>query len=297
MAASSELKLTNDRLLSAEILLQGIGILISWNAMLAALDWYNNSFPNSNPEFWLPLLKFLPAIILQPLTIIYGHKVTFNIRIITSYIVNVIILGFTPIIVKFANETLGFIIICACTFISGSVNSVCQTSVFGLVGTLSNKYINYAMFGNGLSGLLTASLRLICLWIFQQNPKGYLHSTELYFAVSGVVLILCVIAQLHLMKHKLVIESLSKTYSKEGACVEIYPLNNYDALSLKEGSKEKEKEEKGEEGKEKEKEKEKEKINYIELMKNIWQYFFLIWINFVITFGVLSHVAFATESR
>ena len=275
--------ISGDRLLSGEILLQGIGALISWNAILTALDWYYDCFPNSNPGFWLPLLNFLPSLALQPLTIAYGHKFTFNIRIVTSYIVIASILALTPIIAVLTSESTGFVIICICTFISGAVNAIGQTSVFGLVGTLPNKYTNYVMFGNGLSGLSITCLRLICLGIFPQNSEGYLHSTELYFAISGGVLILCVFAQLHLMKHPLVQESLGKTHSKEGISLlpieELGSLDSDKMFKLHSGVKD------------------IEKVNYKELMKNIWQYFFLVWINFVITFGVLSHVALATEAR
>ena len=135
------------------------------------------------------------------------------------------------------------------------MNCISETSVFGIVGTLPNKYTNYVMFGIGISGLLISCLRLLCLGVFPQNSEGYLHSTELYFAVAGGVLILCVIAQLHLMKHPLVQENLGKTHSKEGAKLETTEefgsLNSEKMCNLHEGLNE------------------KEKVNYKELMKNI----------------------------
>ena len=58
-------------------------------------------------------------------------------------------------------------------------------------------------------------MRLICLGAFPQDSSGYLHSTEVYFVVSGGVLILCIVAQLHAMKNPLVIKCLENTQAKE----------------------------------------------------------------------------------
>lgn len=273
---------SNDRLLFAEMTLQGIGSLISWNAILTALDWYNNRFPDENPGFWFPLLNFIPSAIFQPLSIIYGHYFTFNIRIVTSYIVIATSLVMTPIIVELTSQTAGFIIICALIFVGGAVNSIGQTAVFGLSSTISEKYTNAVMFGNGLSGLSITILRLICLGIFKQNSSGYLKSTTVYFAISGGILVLCIFVQMHLMKNPLVKESVAKTHSKETNFTgessenELKSFRSSKSLITKT---------------------DKPKVDYKELFSKIWQYLFLVYLNYVITFGVLSHVALATEAR
>ena len=284
-----ERKVKGEKILSGEFIIQGIGVLISWNAIITALDWYNNCFPNNNPAFWLPLLNYLPALVFQPLTIVYGHKFRFNTRIIPSYIANGLILGLTPVIATFTSETTGFIIISICTFISGVANAVCETSLFGLVGILPYKYTNYVMFGVGICGFSITCIRLICLGIFPLNSSGYLYSTEVYFAISGGIMILCILAQIHIMKNKFIKECLKKTNTMEGT------------KEIEEKEKEKIKENEKEKIKGKIKEKcniqGEEKINYIELLKKIWQYCFLVWVTLLVTFGVLSHVFFATEIR
>ena len=42
---------TSDRILTREMMLQGVGLLISWNSILSTLDWYKNRFPHKNPGF------------------------------------------------------------------------------------------------------------------------------------------------------------------------------------------------------------------------------------------------------
>ncbi|OMJ89110.1 hypothetical protein SteCoe_8836 [Stentor coeruleus] len=271
----------NEKLLLSEITLQGIGVLISWNSILTALDWYNNRFPNLDPGFWIPFLNYLPSLIFQPLTIIYGHKFTFNIRINVANIIIAIILVMTPIIVELTTKTTGFICICILTVLMGSANAVGQTSLFGLTGALPKKYTNAAMLGNGLSGLSITIIRLICLSIFPSNSSGYLHSTEVYFIISGCTLIICCVVQLHLMKHPLIIECLSKTHSKEASKIaKITVEDELESFSDSTGYHHIH----------------KEKISYKNLFSKIWQYLFLVWLNFVITFGMLSHVALATDA-
>lgn len=269
------------KILISEVTLQGIGMLIGWNAMLSSLDWYNSKFPNNNPGFWLPFLNFLPTLIFQPLSILYGHLWTFNVRIITSYVIVGVILVCTPIIVELTSESLGFIIICVTTVVNGAVNAVSQSGLAGLMGPMPGQYMNALMLGNGLSGLCVSALRLLCLAIFTQNSEGYLHSTELYFAIAGFICVLCIITQLHLMKHPLIIESISKTHCKEAVGKLISPSNEMDSFRNSSGFNTHE----------------KKQVSYAELFKKIWQYLFLIWLNYVITFGVLSHVALATTAK
>lgn len=276
------MSVTGEKVLHGEILLQGIGALISWNAILSSLDWYNNRFFDYQPAFWLPLLNFLPGIIFQPLTIAYGHKFSFNMRIVVSYIIIACILIMTPIIVELAPGLSGFLIICLLTILMGSANAVGQTSIFGLAGTMPDKYTGAVMLGNGLSGLSIALIRLICLFTFPQNSTGYLLSTTVYFIISGGTLLVCSLAQIHLMKHPLVQECLSKTNSKEANALNAKILTEMDSFRESVGGFT---------------DKPKPKVDYKHLFSKIWQYLFLIWINYVITFGMLSHVALATEAK
>jgi hypothetical protein len=271
----------SDKLLLGEVLLQGIGALISWNAILASLDWYNSRFFNYQPAFWIPLLNFLPGIVFQPLTILYGNKFKFNTRIVIPYIIIACILIMTPIVVELAPGLTGFLIICILTLVMGSANAVGQTSTFGLAGTMPDKYTNMVMLGNGLSGLSIALIRLICLFSFPQNSSGYLLSTMVYFIISGGTLILCSVAQVHLMKNPLVIECLSKVGSKDVQKGDPLIDNELDSFRDTEGYHHKP----------------KPKIDYKLIFQKIWQYLFLIWLNYVITFGMLSHVALATDGE
>ena len=204
-----------ERILFSELVLQGIGMLMSWNAFLASLDWFYSSFPTESPGFWLGITSFVGAVVFQPLTTMFGHHFTYNLRIVTSYIILSVLLALTPAIVIFSTERTGFILICVITSIGGGINAISEASIYALAGTLPNKFTNAVVIGNGLSGCFITCLRLICLGAFPQDSSGYLQSTEVYFAISGGVLILCIIAQIHTMKNPLVIECIENTQTKE----------------------------------------------------------------------------------
>ena len=65
-------------------------------------------------------------------------------------------------------EIPGFVTVCVLIFIMGTFNAICQTSVFGLAGTLPSQYMNLVMVGNGLAGVLVSILRLVCIASFSE---------------------------------------------------------------------------------------------------------------------------------
>jgi hypothetical protein len=44
------------------MVMNGVGVLASWNAILTALDWFNVVFPGLNPSFIFPICNFLPYV-------------------------------------------------------------------------------------------------------------------------------------------------------------------------------------------------------------------------------------------
>ena len=321
-------------------------MLMTWNAFLASLDWFYSSFPSESPGFWLGLMSICSSVVLQPLTTLFGHHFTYNLRIVVPYILLSIILAITPAVVTFTNEKTGFILICVLIAIGGGLNAISEASIFTLAATLPDKFTNGVLIGNGLAGIFITCLRFICLGAFPQDSSGYLHSTELYFAISGGVLILCIIAQIHAMKNPLVIKYLENTQSVEAKAkvhiekgikisnnppndncvnddIELSPIpqikldnslnrvkDNLNSSSLPlngveinlDDSIDRVKDNLNSSlsplnGMEITRVLTFEDISYMQLLKSIWQYLFIVWVNFFITFGMLSQVALATDAR
>lgn len=188
------------------------------------------------------------------------------------------ILILPPLITNLVNETTGFLIVCVISIIIGIVESISQSNLIGLIATLPSKYSKYLMVGNGLSGVIISSSRLFCLGVFPLDNSGYFYSTLLYFAICAAILSICVGIQGHIMKHPLVFEGLRKTHAKESRKTAVSEGSTCEySLDLKV--------------------KTKKPADIAKLMNEIWHYMLLIWINYVITFGMLSHVSLATSSE
>mmetsp|Transcript_22555 Transcript_22555/g.22298 ORF Transcript_22555/g.22298 Transcript_22555/m.22298 type:complete len:336 (-) Transcript_22555:58-1065(-) len=193
----------------------------------------------------------------------------------------------SPLFSHFLGGSIGFPIMCIVILVMGMSNVVCQTTVFAMAGTLPDEYTNYVMIGNGIVGVFVDLLRLICLASFPQDRTGYFISTLVYFVIAAAVLVVCIFAQIHLIKNPLMIEALAKTGAKiEGA-------RNDEELRYVEDEQQAD---------------EKtskllstapiapiKKIDNKVLLSKIWQPLFLVWLCFVITFGMLSGVALATS--
>jgi len=264
--------------LKVEILLQGVGVLISWNAILTGLDWFNTKFPDYNTNAVLPFLNFTPYIIFQPLTILYGNKFGFNIRIVLPYVVMAAVLAMIPFFVILLSELGAFVVMGIGIFISGCVNAISQTSVFGLAGTMPGVYTNLVMVGNGLAGLGINVIRLICLGIFPDSSTGLLESTAVYFIISGTILIVCCFAQLRLMRHPLVKSCIAGTTSVEAE--KDNSVIKYEELSSVS---------------EERPSTDQTQPRFKDVVGSIWEYLFQVWLCYFITFGMLAHVAIATQ--
>ena len=189
------------------------------------------------------------------------------------------VLVFTPIVGELAERSIGFIIVCLLTLVMGTANIIAQTSAFGLASMLPEKYTGGIMLGYGLAGLCISCIRLVCLGVFPQNSSGYLRGALIYFFISGGMLIFCMFALLHLVKNPLVIEGVNKTKAKEKSQLSG---TGEQELSLTDDFKEKQVT--------------AHELSIFNLIKQIWQYLFLVTITYFITFGMISHVALATKA-
>lgn len=199
-------------------LMIGTGVLISWNAIATSFDWMNTVYPQSyKPSMVFTMINFVPNLIFMPLTIIYGPRIDFNLRIIIPFFAMGALLAATPFIVKFIPTVPSFVIMCIVAFVIGSFNSVAQTSVFGLAGCMPNRYTGAVMVGNGTAGVLICVVRCICLGSFWYAGNGLLLSSIVYFIVAGITLVACLISQWLLMRNEFVRERVAVTGSKLGA--------------------------------------------------------------------------------
>ena len=91
-------------------------------------------------------------------------------------------------------------------FSLGTNTAVLQGGVFGIAGVFPSKYTGAVMIGQGVSGLTCNFLRAVCLLILPPNEELKLrdmnsfYGTLIYFALSGVVMLIGSAAMLYLAR-------------------------------------------------------------------------------------------------
>ena len=121
-----------------------------------------------------------------------------------------------------------------------------QGGVFGIAGVFPPKYTGAVMVGQGVAGLTVNFLRAICLLILPPNSDlgrddmNSFYGTIIYFALSGVVLLVGCVAMLYLRNMPFALYYINRAkQAQEGAPKVVEhsrsedpPLLNYDTSSV-----------------------------------------------------------------
>ena len=172
-------------------ILQGVGVLASWNATLTALDFFRSRFEGYDVDFYLPIPFMLGNIIFATIIIFYSSIQNLNKRIISSIFLTCILMILLAVSAAVFPNTFGFYLCLGIAFMLGSVGSVFNSSSNGLVTMFPGKYVAKFFFGTGLSGLTMNFLGLAFNLIFGKDKKGIVISSMSYFSVAAFFLIVC----------------------------------------------------------------------------------------------------------
>lgn len=254
-------------------LLQGVSCMICWNSILSSLDWFNYHFKNYRPDFWFPISFFSLLMIIQPLILIYNNLFSHNIQIIPTYIISFIILLLIPLLTLLFPTNFAFFSICLLFSILGLFNTICQNGLASLAGLLSEHCINYLFMGFSTSGVLISVLRIIFIKAFPSTIEGYNLSTGVYFIIAASFQIASIVVQKQIMNSEVIKEQLDK-YDQA---------KNRNYIELRSGEENETKEGLIE--------------DYKKLFEKLWEYFFLDYFCFFITFLLLSQLSLSSSLR
>lgn len=203
-----------DSLLYIQLFALGVGSLVAWNTVCPTFDWINEKYPGKSASQTYTLLNFLPNLVFQPLTVCYGYLIPLNIRIIGAYSFNAIFLLSLPFLVHFLPISLSYSLLMALALLLGLCNSISQSSIYALAGTLPPTYISAVISGSGLVGVITNLTRMVSLWAFGDQKEELVRSTVVFYGLATAILVLGLISQWYIMRNRLVEECVRKTSSK-----------------------------------------------------------------------------------
>jgi len=207
-------------------LMQGIASQISWNAVLNGIDYFMIKYSKYDVYIIVPIVITLAQLTCCSLILKISQKFSLNLRIFFSLIILSLILIFLPLEASFfAGTAFGFYLLLGILFFMGFFNTVLAASLSGIVSLFPAKYASYNMIGTSCAGLLMNALRAFFLVSIRHRPYGDMLGITLYFGVSGLFVIGCMLIhpmfvrsdhyREHLVKPEEVLPSLAGDHEVE----------------------------------------------------------------------------------
>jgi len=200
--------------------MQGMGSLVSWNAVLNGVDYFMIKFPQFDVYYIFPIAVTTAQLLTCFVILKVSQNFSLNFRIVVSLIALMFILLFLPIQATiFAGSSFGFWTILGLLFLMGFFNTILTASLSGIVSLFPGTYASYNMIGTSLAGLSMNALRAVFIFSLKSKPHGDVIGILLYFGISALLVTVCLILhpifvrsdfyRAHLVRSEEVIPSLA----------------------------------------------------------------------------------------
>ncbi|KAI3711697.1 hypothetical protein L1987_70237 [Smallanthus sonchifolius] len=126
----------------------------------------------------------------------FSRLVTFKVRMNIGFTMFVVSLMVTPTIdwaCWHKESTSAFYAVVASVVICGLADGLIGGSLVGSAGKLPKEYMQAVFAGTASSGILVSLLRIITKASLPHDPQGLKKSAHLYFLVSTLILLVCII--------------------------------------------------------------------------------------------------------
>eukprot|EP00049_Salpingoeca_infusionum_P001416 m.48165 g.48165 ORF g.48165 m.48165 type:complete len:495 (-) comp11011_c0_seq2:240-1724(-) len=186
---------------------EGVGVLFPWNAFITVTQYFFSRLENSNfkgnfDNYFSFTFQFFNIVFLI-VGLMVQHKVNIHLRIIAPLILQFLI--FTGLTVTTQLENFDgpefFYLILGLVILSGSATAFIQGALFGLGGVLPPSCLQAVMGGQGVGGVIVASLNVITLASTDGNPS---NAAFIFFILSVVLILACLGGAIYLKRHPMV---------------------------------------------------------------------------------------------
>ncbi|KAF0899498.1 hypothetical protein E2562_019981 [Oryza meyeriana var. granulata] len=176
----------------------GAGFLLPWNAFITAVDYFSYLYPGAPVDRVFSVAYMLACFLPLVLIVLCFPKSSAPARINTGLTLFTLALLIVPVMdatyVKGVPRLYGaFDVTVAATVLCGVADALVQGGVIGFAGELPERYMQAVVAGTAASGVLVSALRVITKGVYPQDAHGLRKSAILYFLVSIVVMIICIV--------------------------------------------------------------------------------------------------------
>ncbi|KAH7546375.1 hypothetical protein FEM48_Zijuj01G0193900 [Ziziphus jujuba var. spinosa] len=201
--------------------LLGAGNLLPWNALITAVDYFGSLYPNKHVEKVFSVAYMASSLLVLVVMIFmtwrgggWCGKMRSRLTLNLGFSMFIMSLMVSPLMdwVWWSRESSGrdngnYAVTVVSVVICGLADGLVGGSLMGAAGRLPKEYMQAVFAGTASSGVLVSSLRILTKAVLPQTPKGLRTSAHLYFMVSTIILLCCIICcnllhKLPVMQHQ-----------------------------------------------------------------------------------------------
>ncbi|XP_052173925.1 equilibrative nucleotide transporter 1-like [Diospyros lotus] len=176
----------------------GAGYLLPWNAFITAVDYFSYLYPDSSVDRVFAVAYMLVGLVCLLFIVAYAHRSHSHVRInigLALFVVSLVVVPITDVAYVKGRTGLygGYYVTVAAVALSGIADGLVQGGVIGAAGEMPDRYMQAVVAGTAASGVLVSFLRIFTKAVYPQDPHGLRQSANLYFIVSIVVMIICIV--------------------------------------------------------------------------------------------------------
>lgn len=205
------------KLIKFTFILFGISSLLAWNTIITALEFLNNFVIKMDLMKSASFLNFAPNIIIQFILLYKKNLFKIDKQLFLSLILSIAMLILIPLcIIIFKNQEILCSIITIILFlIMGAINALCTSGFFAFASFFPLEIIIAFSTGQGIAGILLNIIMYILIpsvRIDDTNKKDIIN-TIIFFSISVVILIVCLVVLIFSLKNKYFDYYLNKAIS------------------------------------------------------------------------------------
>ncbi|XP_062110284.1 equilibrative nucleotide transporter 1 [Humulus lupulus] len=176
----------------------GLGYLLPWNAFITAVDYFSFIYPDISVDRIFAVVYMMVGLVALILIILYSLQSDAHLRInigLGLFIVSLLVVPITDAVYIKGRVGLydGFYVTVAAVVLASVADALVQGGTIGSAGELPERYMQAVVAGTAGSGVLVSFLRIFTKSVYPQDAHGLRKSANLYFAVSVVVMVICIV--------------------------------------------------------------------------------------------------------
>ncbi|GAA0176790.1 transporter [Lithospermum erythrorhizon] len=176
----------------------GAGYLLPWNAFITAVDYFSLLYPTFSVDRVFAVVYMIIGLLCLIIIVAFGHKSNAFVRINIGLGLFVVSLLVVPVmdVVYVKGESgvnIGFYVTVGAVALSGVADALVQGGIIGAAGEMPQRYMQATVAGTAASGVLVSLLRILTKAVYPQDASGLRESANLYFIVSIIVMLVCII--------------------------------------------------------------------------------------------------------